>query len=108
MAAKPSRLVYQKIRYERQRFRSGFCTGCSSYDMTGVGFCGWALPHIRLRNGSPVSWSRSADGTGLHAISSATAIAAKGRCSFGVFAPWASEIDRPHRDRRGKMDMRNG
>ena len=23
------------------------------------------------------------------------------RCSFGVFAPWASEIDRPRPDRRG-------
>jgi hypothetical protein len=28
--------------------------------------------------------------------------------SFGVLAPWASEIDRHHPDRRGKTDMRNG
>src|SRR5262245_56560028 len=43
-----------------------------------------------------------------HAISSKTAIAAMARCSFGVFAPWAFEIDRPHPDRPGRTDMRNG
>src|SRR5262249_13237565 len=30
------------------------------------------------------------------------------RCSFDVFAPWASEIDRPRPNHRGKTDMRNG
>jgi hypothetical protein len=62
----------------------------------------------RPRNGSPGNWSRPADGTGVRALSSLTAIDRMARCSFGVFAPWASAIDRPPPDRRGKTDMRNG
>ena len=42
------------------------------------------------------------------ATSSMTAIDRMARCSFGVFVPWASAIDRPRPDRHGKTDMRNG
>jgi hypothetical protein len=87
---------------------SACCMGCSSCGMTDAGFCGWRPPRSRPRNGSLGNSLRPVDGTRLHAISSVTAIDPMARCLFGVFAPWASEIDRSHRGRHGKMDMRSG
>src|SRR5437016_4766925 len=69
---------------------------------------GWGPPRSRPPSGSPTSSLRHAAGRGLQSTSSTTGIVPMARYSPGVFGRWASEIDRPRRDRLGRMPMPNG